>query len=851
MSKLPAMADSVPAPEAHAAAAPCTSSLAGADSTAPAHDYCAAIEQRYRTLLDAVPDAITVHDAAGKVVEANRTAAALYGYSEAELHGMDLATLNPDLAPDHMQRLMASLQPGQVEQVERRNRRQDGQRIPLEVRSALYADTDGMRVIAVARDLRRRRATEAELQATEQRLHALLAVIDKGVLIADGAGQLLSLNPAARRILDPAASGPVQDGHGELRWQDFELLDAHGQAVAVHDWPLARAVREGQPTQSQIHGVLHRPSGRLVWVSLTVHPVRDPDHPARIEQWIALFSDVTALKRLNELFAQAQTLTRTGGFEVDVPRGTVCCTDELCALLGCAVDAVPTLERWATRIHPADRDRVVGQVRHLRAERPNLEIEFRLHAADRQKFQWLQIMARCEWRDGRLLRVSGVVLDITARRQEEERLRLQAQLDSLTGLYNRDATFASLQRAIDQAEPGHGPALLFVDLDRFKVLNDLLGHAAGDRLLAACAARLRQSAPSSSVVGRIGADEFVVMLPEIGSDDLLWRVADRIGRDFSRPFQDHGEEFLVTASVGLARYPEDGGTPEQLLHHADAAMAEAKRRGRNGWQSFSPALAAQLKQRLLIETQLRRALEAGEFRLVYQPKVHLASGRIVGAEALLRWRNRSLGELPPDVFIPHAETTGDIVAIGAWVVREACGQLARWRRRGLKLDHVAVNISFRQFLSDRFERDIADALLDRGLDGSSLELELTERALIEDAPEVAATIDALRRLGVRLSIDDFGEGYSALGYLRRLPIQGLKLSHHFMQGIPASATDTRLCEVIVQMARALDLKVVAEGVETEAQRQFLLRQGAEMAQGYLFHRPLEVDAFAEVLRGSA
>lgn len=802
-------------------------------------------ELRYRSVLDAAPDAITVHDELGRILEANRRACEMFGFEPDEFRALSVYDINPDLPLDHMARLVRTMRPGQTEQVETSNRTRDGQRFPVEVRSSLFSEDGKMRVVALARDLTQRRASEQELRDAETRYRTLLTVIDKGVLVQDRTLAVLSANDAARRILDLPAGDPAALSAAFGQWQ---WLDEHARPIRADRGPQRLALDQARAAESRVFGLFNNATLRLIWISLTVQP-QFQGAAAEPFQVISLFSDVTELKRASELFDEAQRLARAGGFEVDVPNGQLYVTDELYRIFGRDPSRQLTIQELPELIHPADRERVVNLVQRLNRDDRALDFEVRILTGNLES-GWIRVLSRSHSRNGQLLRISGVVQEITAAKIEEDRLKKQAQQDGLTGLANRDTFLTALKRAISAADVGHGPAVLYVDLDRFKVLNDLLGHAAGDRLLAAAAQRLQQAAPGSSLVARIGADEFAVLVPEVVSDDLLWRVAERIGRAFSRPFEHNGEEFLITASLGLARFPEDGGNAEQLLHHADAAMFEAKRRGRNNWQSFSPALAAQLKERLLIETQLRRALEGGELRVVYQPKVHLHSGRVIGGEALLRWRNRSLGELPPDIFVPHAETTGDIVRIGAFVVRESCRQLARWRRAGLKLDHIAVNVSFRQILSDRFERDVADALLDEGLDGSSLELELTERVLIEDSPEVRSTIESLRKMGVRLCIDDFGEGYSALGYLRRLPIQSLKISHHFMQGIPVSQTDTRLCEVIVQMARALNLKVVAEGVETEAQSQLLIQQGVEFAQGYLYAKPLESEDFEAFVRAN-
>jgi len=803
-------------------------------------------ESRSRGLWDTIPSAVMVLDQSGRIMDGNLAASKLLGYSPEDLRRRTVFDLNPSLPLDHMGNVQRRMSFDNVDVVETENRHADGHLIQVEVRSALLEDQGQIRVVAVVHELSRQNLNREALQKSESLLREMLNSLDHGIVIQDKSLQTLLVNNAAKRILEPLG---VSAEFAEADFARVRVCDASGRAIAWNDRPQAVALRTRVAIESTMLGLISAQSHRMIWLKMAVYPKLDPI-TGEVRQVISAFSDVTELKRSAELFDEAQRLGNAAGFEYDMVDGTVFLTEQGYRMFG-LVAANKAVEGGSllALIRGHDRERALSVLRQAIRDRQPVDVELRVTLSGSQP-GWVRVLARPHVSDDTLLRFTGVVRDVTAQKLEEERLKRRAEQDTLTGLANRDSFLRSLRGAIDAASLAHGPAVVFVDLDRFKVLNDLLGHAAGDRLISACGQRLRNNVPASCLVARIGADEFAALLPEVRSDDLLTQIAERIHRAFQRPFVDRGEDFLITASIGLARYPNQGKIAEDLLRHADAAMQEAKRRGRNRWQTFSADLANTLKRELLIETQLRKALENHELRVVYQPKLDLQSGRVVGAEALLRWNSKVLGEMSPDIFIPHAETTGDIVQIGNFVLRESCRQLGDWRRSGLKLDHIAVNISYRQFLSDRFEGDVADALLDQGLDGSSLELELTERALIEDSPEVNATMDALHRLGVRLCIDDFGEGYSALGLLRRFPVQGLKISNKFMQGIPINPVDSRLCEVIVQMARALNVRVTAEGVETQQQWQFLSALGAEYGQGFLFARPLEVNDFEAFLRAN-
>jgi diguanylate cyclase (GGDEF)-like protein/PAS domain S-box-containing protein len=817
-----------------------------ADAVAAARDALDRVERdaeavaaRYRSLIDAVPDAVTLHDETGRILEANDAACAVYGYSLERLKQLTVFDLNPDLAPSRLNDVLVSVRPGHSDTVETTNRRADGTTFPVEVRSNVYIDGNARRIVAIVRDITNRHAADRELRASEARYRGLLRAMDKGVLVQDAHGRIASVNPAGCRLL--GLTEVELTGANRQTMQEWRFEDEYGKPLPFDELPGMRSLRVAAPIESTLVGVW-LPHLRIYrWFSISTVPQY---HGGRTRpfQVISTFSDVTALKRASELFAKTQTLASIGGWEYDAQSGQLFWTEEMYRIHDLPAASPVTIERALGFVLDADRARLEASL--AAAQRgQSFELELRLVSAIGRR-RWVCVQGQPLRRHGNIHGVSGTLQDVTERKLHEDELRRLAQTDVLTGLASRDTALADLERAIERAQGGAGPALLFVDLDRFKIVNDMLGHAAGDRLLAAAAERLRHCAGEADV-SRFAGDAFLLLLPAVADPAAPQRLAERITAAFGEPFDYAGEELQVTASVGIARWPDDGMNAQQLVNHADAAVNEAKRRGRNTWQGFNPQLARGLSDRLMIESQLRRALDNGEFRLEYQPTIDLATGRAVAAEALLRWNNRQLGELGPAQFVSHAENSGDIVRIGAWVIREACRQLREWRARGIDLARIAVNVSYRQFLNESLVDTVRAALRESALDGAALELEMTERVLIDDVPDTFETFAALRQTGVALTIDDFGEGYSALNYLRRLPIDGIKISHTLMQGIPGNRADSAICEAIVRMARSLGLNVTGEGVETEAQRQFLVGQGTPLAQGFLFSRPLAPARFAE------
>ena len=704
--------------------------------------------------------------------------------------------------------------------VEVTNMRADGSRFPVEVHSAVFDDRGEKHIVAVARDLSSR--VEAEL-----RYQQLMESIDKGILVQDKDGRILSGNPAAMRMFGIEHGERLADA---LRFERWLVVDERGKQIHFEDMPPMRALRNGQTVESTLLGLYHRHSKQLSWLSVTSVPQYAPDS-TEPHQVISIFSDVTALKRDSALFDRAQALARIGGWEWDAPRQRLYLTDEALRIIGRVDDPPRDLSEILSQISLHDRPLVEDAVARLFREGGSFDLEVYGQRPDGEVL-WARLIGEAERSDPEVTRLTGTLQDITARKMEEERLRVLARTDPLTGLLNRDGMMAALQSRLGYA--GRQLALFYIDLDRFKMVNDVLGHRAGDQILISAAQRLTEAAGPHAVLARFGGDEFLALCDYDEDTDRPEEIAERITQAFAEGFSLAEEEFSLTASVGLACSPQDGDRPEQLLNNADAAMYDAKRRGRNTWQRFNPRLARRQQDRLQIESQLRRAIDNNEFHLVYQPQVSLRDGRIYGAEALLRWRHRTLGELSPDAFINQAEATGDIVRIGAWVIGQACHQICAWRKAGLSIERVAVNVSSRQILGDELPRVVEAALGKCNLPGSVLELEMTERVLVEDAPDTVASFDALRSLGVGLVIDDFGEGYSALNYLRRLPINGLKLSRPFLQGVPDNHSDVAICQAVTGIAHSLGLSIVAEGVETEEQRRFLMDLGVSLGQGFLY-----------------
>lgn len=514
------------------------------------------------------------------------------------------------------------------------------------------------------------------------------------------------------------------------------------------------------------------------------------------------------------------------------------------------------LERWTQEpnfwrdiILPEDRESTIGFCMQEIAAGRDHEMEYRVLAADGRTIWLHERVSVVPEGDGLAPSLRGIIVDISALKESETKLTYQASHDELTGLPNRTLLHDRMRQAMAHADrEGNMVAILFIDLDRFKVVNDSLGHDIGDTVLQTAAGRLTGCVREVDTVARLGGDEFVLMLAGISRTDNVANVANKALESLARTYTIGENELILTASIGISVYPKDGVDIQTLLKNADTAMYRAKDSGKNRMEFFTYEMNASALRRMHLESQLRYALERNEFLLYYQPQADLVTGHIIGAEALLRWVHPQLGIISPVEFIPIAEETGLIVQIGEWVLETACRQAVAWQRDGLPPLRMGVNLSVRQFMQNDIVDVVARVLYETKFDSNLLELELTESLLMGGGEGVVSTLNALRKMHIGLSVDDFGTGYSSLSYLKRFPVTSVKIDQSFVQEITTDPDAAALARSIISMAHEMRLSVIAEGVETEGQLGYLARHGCDEMQGYFLSRPISPDEFSNLLR---
>jgi len=709
----------------------------------------------------------------------------------------------------------------------------------------------GQLVVGFNRILQTWTKHEAALQRSEQNLVITLNSIGDAVIATDPTGRVTRMNPAAEHLsgwtLADATGRPLADVFRIINVQTREVLPDRVQLVMAHGKVVALAD----------HALLLAKDGHEYQIADSAAPIRDA--ASEIVGVVLVFSDVTekyqaevALRQSQESLEEAQCIAGVGSYALDFSAGVWESSEELDRLFGITANFERSVQGWESLIHPADRTMMGDYFKiQIVGQHKTFDKEYRIVRHNDQAERWVHGLGRLEFdAQGGLQMMIGTIQDITERKQAEIQIEALAFSDPLTGLPNRRLLMDRLEQAVAAvARHAHQVALLFIDLDDFKSLNDTLGHDKGDSLLKQVAQRLISCVREGDTVARLGGDEFVVLLEDLSKtvQEAAMQaqvVTAKILSALGQPYEIEGHGHHSTASIGVALF----GGPErenigEPLKRAELAMYQAKAAGRNTLRFFEPDMRTAVASRATLETQLRDAVSSNQFVLYYQPQGG-GDVRLMGAEALVRWHHPERGLVSPAEFIPIAEASGLILPIGRWVVETACKQLAAWTIRP-EMSHLtmSVNVSARQFRQPHFVEEVLTIVNGSGANPQRLKLELTESVLVDNVEDIIVKMNTLKAKGVGFSIDDFGTGYSSLSYLKRLPLDQLKIDKSFVRDILTDPNDAAIAKMVVALADSMGLSVIAEGVETDAQRDLLASLGCNKYQGYLFSRPLPIEEF--------
>ncbi|WP_119677568.1 EAL domain-containing protein [Indioceanicola profundi] len=702
----------------------------------------------------------------------------------------------------------------------------------------LLAKTTNDLLMQFDRSLHDRERAEGALRERETRLSGIMDNVADGIITLDEDLRIETMNTAALELF---AYGP-----GEAVGQPFVTLieERDWTRVAMALMACLRRTAEDRRRESRAEIQGKRKTGDVFAMAFGVSQMRLGDRRTAI----CVVQDITqrkraehALRESEERLKLAVRATRSGVFDSNFVKGTYWWSPEFIEMLGYdAAEAMNANVLMEAILHPDDRNSVLAHTeKYLSGDVGDYLALYRLRHRDGS---WVWIEARGQAiRDdqGKPVRFTGTMTDVSDRKRFEEQLMYVSTHDPLTGLPNRTLVQDRLQQAVAAAgRKGTWVAVLLLDLDRFKLVNDSLGHQIGDKLLRAMAQRLSTTSRPSDTIGRLGADEFMMVLEDLSEPQMAARIAETILVGMSRPFSIDGHQLFISTSIGIALFPGDAVDINALMRDADTAMHNVKASGGNGYRFFTPEMNEAAVARLSLEHSLREALDQDQFFLHYQPKIDLETMEAVGAEALIRWNHPELGLVSPAKFIPVAEETGLIIQVGDYVMRQALSQIREWQARGFEPMPVAVNVSVRQITSSDFGQRVRALLDEYGVSPELLELEITETAMMSNLAYIVDALNDLRDVGIRIAIDDFGTGYSSLSYLRKLPITTLKVDRSFVSEATTNADTAAIAATIIAMGRQLGLQVVAEGIETADQLEFLRHHRCDLLQGYYFSRPL-------------
>ncbi|MCG7974273.1 MAG: EAL domain-containing protein [Candidatus Thiodiazotropha taylori] len=805
-------------------------------------------ERGYRTIFNAAPEGMWVIDPERKTLEVNERLQELLGYSKEEMQGK-----TPMEFVDETNKQIFIEQTNKISRTERHSydielQHKDGHNIPTHFSAVTLRQQDGrvFSSIAFVEDITERKRLEAELRAGEQNLRRLVNSQPACVSTIGKDGELLSINPKGLEIIQA-------DSFEQLsKYVIFDLIDEPYKEAFEQ---INQLVFEGQSASLtfSITGL----KGRHIWLETHAVPIMDPR--GKVVEHLGLTHDVT--DRLNmemEVYREREFLQAVIDNITDAVM--VIDTELQVQLMNKSVKQMLKgfgVEHERPKYYfdlpfvsyPTDgsdaQDCPVHRV--LENRRQASAILSRPFSSNSSKLKRVEVIASPLLNsDGTLRGVIEVARDITEHlelldevKQQKDNLQHLAHHDSLTNLPNRALFLMRLQQAISKAKRNNSQlAVLFVDLDRFKEINDSLGHAVGDMVLKEAAKRFSESVREEDLLARLGGDEFTFISEGLKKPQHAAIVAQQIIRSLELPFEMDNHQFFLTASIGISVYPQDGRSADTLLRNADAAMYKAKDEGKNTFQYYTADMTEQAFERIFLESSLRRALAEDQLVVYYQPQYDTAGGGLIGVEALVRWMHPDMGMVSPSRFIPLAEDTGLIISLGEQVLRIACKQMASWNQQGIAPHKLAVNLSVKQISSTELIPTIKTILDETGCLSEWLEFEVTEGFLMKDPEASVSILQQLRDLGAELAVDDFGTGYSSLAYLKRFPLTRLKIDRSFIHDVPGDGDDVAITRAIIAMAKNLNLNVLAEGVENEEQRSFLVAEGCNDAQGFYFSRPL-------------
>jgi diguanylate cyclase (GGDEF)-like protein/PAS domain S-box-containing protein len=826
-------------------------------------------ERFWSDVVSAVPDSIYVHDITGKrVMYSNNHFGPQLGYSKEELHQLGKRLWEKLLHPDdvelyqRMRNIQQVVSSDLLLQYELRWRHRDGSWHWFDVREQAMARDDKGRVsrlIGVAKDITEQIIHSESMRTSEQRYRLLAESISDVIFSTDSHLQLNYVSPSVKPVLGYDSEWALSNGFLSLATNPSQLSGFFALLkrvrTALSDPQRLAELREQFQSQLFVFDCL-RADGRRVTIELRLLPMWDDNE--RFKGLLGIGRDISAQRRAEKDLRMAATVFEhsTAAILVTDPAGYIVQVNNAFSRISGfspqqILDQLPSMLTADTQ-QASHLNFVLKQLN----QQGSWEGEVWLKRHNGEKFPaWVGITAVKD-DEGDLVSYVSFFSDISERKASEQRIHRLAYYDALTQLPNRTLFQDRLHNALQHGERHQEwGVLMFLDLDRFKPINDSLGHAAGDRMLKEVAVRLSACVDSDDTVARMGGDEFTLLLrSQPNRDSLMTRaihVGEQILASLAQPFILECREFFVTASIGIALSPQDGNELSQLMKNADTAMYHAKERGKNNFQFYQAEMNASALQRLELESDLRHALEQDEFRLYYQPQFSGDGKRLTGAEALLRWQHPQRGLVAPNDFIPVLEELGLVVEVGDWVLREACRQLAEWHQAKIRVPKISVNLSARQFAEGNLHQRVAQIIEQSAISAGCLELELTESILMEDVANAMLTLSSLKKLGVHIAIDDFGTGYSSLNYLKQFPIDVLKIDRSFVDGLPHGEQDGKIARAIIAMAHSLNLTVIAEGVETLAQLDFLRGHDCDEVQGFLLGRPMPAQQFTALFTGTA